>query len=72
MLLFGHAEGVVAGLLHQLGLAMAVGGKYCAYIAQTCAEHRRSMVRYIVFKLPMNVIADLDGNNPGGGGKDSD
>jgi hypothetical protein len=70
----------ISGLLQQLGLAVAVGGKDYACISQTRTERlalsfvevSRSMVFHAVFIFPISTVANIYGRYPHIAGKDSD
>ncbi len=64
LLLHGHTKGVVAGLLQQLGLAVAVGGKDYTNVSQ--------MVFHAIFIFPICTVANIYGHYPHIAGKDSD
>jgi len=70
LLLHGHPKRVVARLLQQLGLAVAVGGKDYTCISQARterlalseAEVSRSVILHAVFIFPVSTVANIYGH----------
>jgi hypothetical protein len=62
--LLGTGAGIVARLLQQLGLAVAVGGKDYARVNE--------VILHTVFIFPVSTVANIYGGYPNIAGKDSD
>ncbi len=78
--LLGTGARIIARLLQQLGLAVAVGGKNYANVSQTRTERlvlsvvevSRSVILHAVFIFPVSTVANIYGRYPHIAGKDSD